>query len=143
MEYTLIATCAFGIEKILSNELKALGYDDLHVENGKVEFYGDEMDIAICNIHLRTAERVLIKLAEFKAESFEDLFQGTKAVDFGKIIPVSGKMHVTGKSVRSKLYSVPDCQSIVKKAVVESMKRTYDREQFAETGAVFKIEIGL
>jgi len=96
MEYTLIATCAFGIEKILSNELKALGYEDLHVENGKVEFYGDEMDIAICNIHLRTAERVLIKLAEFKVESFEDLFQGTKAVDFGKIIPVSGKMHVTG-----------------------------------------------
>lgn len=143
MEYRLIATCAFGIEKLLSNELKALGYDDLFVENGKVEFTGDEMDIAICNIHLRTAERVLIKLAEFKAESFEELFQGTKAVDFGALIPISGKMHVTGKSVKSKLFSVPDCQSIVKKAVIESMKKTYDREQFAETGAVYKIEIGL
>lgn len=143
MEYRLIATCAFGIEKLLSNELKALGYDDLFVENGKVEFTGDEMDIAICNIHLRTAERVLIKLAEFKAETFEELFQGTKAVDFGALIPISGKMHVTGKSVKSKLFSVPDCQSIVKKAVIESMKKTYDREQFAETGAVYKIEIGL
>ena len=143
MDYRLIATCAFGIEKILSNELKALGYEDLMVENGRVEFDGDEMDIAICNIHLRTAERVLIKLAEFKALSFEELFQGTKAVDFGKLIPVSGKMHVIGKSVKSQLHSVPDCQSIVKKAVIESMKKTYDREQFAETGAVYRIEIGL
>mgnify|MGYP000084736804 CR=1 FL=1 len=143
MDYTLIATCAFGIEKLLSNELKNLGYEDLFVENGKVEFKGDELDIAICNIHLRTAERVLIKLAEFKAVTFEELFQGTKAIEFADIIPVSGKMHVIGKSVRSMLHSVPDCQSIVKKAVIESMKRAYDREQFAETGPVYKIEIGL
>jgi len=143
MDYRLIATCAFGIEKILSNELKALGYEDLKVENGKVEFDGDDMDIAICNIHLRTAERVLIKLAEFKAVTFEELFQGTKAIDFGQLIPISGKMHIIGKSVRSQLHSVPDCQSIVKKAVIESMKKTYDREIFAETGAVYKIEIGL
>lgn len=143
MDYTLIATCAFGIESILSKELKNLGYEDLAVENGKVEFRGDELDIAIANVHLRTAERVLIKLAEFKAMTFEELFQGTKAIEFGDIIPVSGKMHVVGKSVRSTLHSVPDCQSIVKKAVVESMKRKYDREQFAETGPVYKIEIGL
>ncbi|WP_312649947.1 class I SAM-dependent RNA methyltransferase [Proteiniclasticum sp.] len=143
MDYRLIATCAFGIEKILSNELKELGYEDLKVENGKVEFDGDEMDIAICNIHLRTAERVLIKLGEFKALSFEELFQGTKAINFGELIPISGKMHVVGKSVKSQLHSVPDCQSIVKKAVVESMKKTYDREIFAETGAVYKIEIAL
>lgn len=143
MDYRLIATCAFGIEKILSKELKELGYEDLKVENGKVEFDGDEMDIAICNIHLRTAERVLIKLAEFKALTFEELFQGTKAINFGELIPISGKMHVVGKSVRSQLHSVPDCQSIVKKAVVESMKKTYDREIFAETGAVYKIEIAL
>ena len=143
MEFTIIATCAFGIEKILANELKALGYEDLALENGKVEFRGDEMDIAICNIHLRTAERVLIKLSEFKATTFEELFQGTKAINFGELIPISGKMHVIGKSVRSQLHSVPDCQRIVKKAVVESMKNTYDREQFAETGAVYKIEIGM
>ncbi len=143
MEFTIIATCAFGIEKILANELKALGYEDLALENGKVEFRGDEMDIAICNIHLRTAERVLIKLSEFKATTFEELFQGTKAIDFGQLIPISGKMHVIGKSVRSQLHSVPDCQRIVKKAVVESMKNTYQREIFAETGAVYKIEIGL
>ncbi len=143
MEFTIIATCAFGIEKILANELKALGYEDLALENGKVEFKGDEMDIAICNIHLRTAERVLIKLSEFKATTFEELFQGTKAIDFGQLIPISGKMHIIGKSVRSQLHSVPDCQRIVKKAVVESMKKTYEREIFAETGAVYKIEIGL
>ncbi len=143
MEFTIIATCAFGIEKILSNELKALGYEDLALENGKVEFRGDEMDIAICNIHLRTAERVLIKLSEFKATTFEELFQGTKAINFAELIPVSGKMHVIGKSVRSQLHSVPDCQRIVKKAVVESMKNTYQREVFSETGAVYKIEIGL
>ena len=71
MDYTLIATCAFGIESILSKELKNLGYEDLAVENGKVEFKGDELDIAIANVHLRTAERVLIKLAEFKAVTFE------------------------------------------------------------------------
>lgn len=143
MEFTIIATCAFGIEKILANELKALGYEDLALENGKVEFRGDEMDIAICNIHLRTAERVLIKLSEFKATTFEELFQGTKAINFAQLIPISGKMHIIGKSVRSQLHSVPDCQRIVKKAVVESMKNTYQREIFSETGAVYKIEIGL
>jgi putative N6-adenine-specific DNA methylase len=143
MEYNIIATCAFGLESILSKELKNLGYEDLMVENGKVEFRGDEMDIAICNVHLRTAERVLLKMAEFPATTFEELFQGTKAINFAELIPVSGKMHVVGKSVRSKLFSVPDCQSIVKKAVVESMKRTYHRETFAESGAVYKIEIGL
>jgi putative N6-adenine-specific DNA methylase len=143
MNYKLIATTTFGIEAVTAGELKKLGYDELKVENGSVEFEGDEMDIAICNTWLRTADRVLIKLAEFKAESFEELFQGTLAVKWGDIIPADGMMHVIGKSVKSKLHSVPDCQSIVKKAVVESMKKSYNQEWFAEDGPIYKIEVAI
>ena len=143
MDYTLIATSTFGIEAITAAELKKLGYEDLIVENGKVTFYGDEMDIAICNIWLRTADRVLLKMTEFTATSFEELFQGTLAVNWGAIIPNNGKMHVIGKSIKSTLHSVPDCQSIVKKAVVESMKKTYNQEWFDEDGPVYKIEVAL
>jgi putative N6-adenine-specific DNA methylase len=143
MDYTLIATTTFGLEAVTAGELKELGYEDLKVENGKVTFQGDEMDIAICNTWLRTADRVLINMAEFKAESFEELFQGTLAVDWGEIIPENGKMHVTGKSVKSKLFSVPDCQGIVKKAVVEAMKKKYHKEWFDEEGPVYKIEVAL
>lgn len=143
MDYTLIATTTFGIEAITGKELKSLGYEDLKVEDGKVTFSGDEMDIAIANTWLRTAERILIKLTSFKAESFEELFQGTLAVPFGDIIPVNGFMHVVGKSVKSKLFSVPDCQSIVKKAVIESMKKKYKRDLFPEDGPEYKIEVAI
>ena len=143
MEYTLIATSTFGLESVVADELRALGYEDLTVENGKVTFEGDEWDIATCNIWLRTADRVLIKVAEFKAESFEELFQGTKKINWPEMIPEDGFMHVTGKSIKSKLHSVPDCQSIVKKAVVESMKQKYNVEKFVETGATYKIEVAL
>lgn len=143
MDYTLIATSTFGLESVVADELRALGYEDLTIENGKVTFEGDEWDIATCNIWLRTADRVLIKVKEFKAESFEELFQGTKSVEWSDIIPKDGFMHIVGKSIKSKLHSVPDCQSIVKKAVVESMKRKYDIEQFKEDGATYKIEVAL
>lgn len=143
MEYTIIATSTFGLESIVAHELKELGYEDLTIENGKVSFTGDEYDIAACNLWLRTADRVLIKMAEFKAESFEELFQGTKAVDWGAMIPITGKMHVIGKSVKSKLFSVPDCQSIVKKAVIEAMKSKYNTDWFSEDGPIYKIEIAL
>lgn len=143
MNYTLIATSTFGLEKVVANELKELGYEDLTIENGKVTFEGDEMDIVTCNMWLRTADRVLIKMAEFKAESFEELFQGTLAVNWGDIIPITGFMHIVGKSVKSKLFSVPDCQSIAKKAVIEAMKRKYRRDIFPEDGAEYKIEVGI
>jgi len=141
--YTLIATTTFGIEAVTAKELKELGYEDLKVENGRVTFEGDEMDIAICNTWLRTAERLFIKMAEFKAMSFEELFQGTLAVDWGNLIPEDGKMHIVGKSVKSQLHSVPDCQGIVKKAVVEAMKKKYDSEWFSEEGPVYKIEVSI
>ena len=143
MEYNLIATTTFGLEGITSRELKALGYEDLKVENGKVEFVGDEMDIAIANVHLRTADRVFIKMAEFEARSFEELFQGTKAVKWSEIIPVDGVMHVVGKSVNSTLHSVPDCQSIVKKAIVTSMSESYGVNTFSEDGPVYKIQVAI
>ncbi|MEK6263316.1 MAG: class I SAM-dependent RNA methyltransferase, partial [Clostridium sp.] len=143
MMYNLIATTSFGLEAVTAKELKQLGYEDLIVENGRVTFKGDEMDIAICNIWLRTAERLFIKMAEFNALSFEELFQGTLAVDWGNLIPEDGKMHIVGKSVKSQLHSVPDCQGIVKKAVVEAMKKKYDSEWFTEEGPVYKIEVAI
>lgn len=143
MEFDLIATSTFGLEAVVAKELKLLGYEDLKSENGKVSFKGDEYDIAICNTWLRTADRVLIKMAEFKAESFEELFQGTLSVHWGELIPKNGKMHVVGKSIKSVLHSVPDCQSIVKKAVVEAMKKEYNIDYFEEDGPVYKIEIAL
>ncbi|WP_411679210.1 THUMP domain-containing class I SAM-dependent RNA methyltransferase [Clostridium thailandense] len=143
MDYTLIATSTFGLESVVASELRELGYDDLKIENGKVTFEGDERDIVTCNMWLRTADRVLINIAEFKAESFEELFQGTLAVEWGDILPIDAFMHVEGKSVKSKLFSVPDCQSIVKKAVIEAMKRKYKTDWFNENGARYRIEVGI
>lgn len=143
MEYQLIATTTFGIEAVTARELKQLGYEDLKLENGKVHFEGDEMDIAIANTWLRTADRVLIKVAEFEALTFEELFEQTAAINWGEIIPVNGEMHVVGKSIKSTLFSVPDCQSIVKKAIVKSMERTYGQDWFDEDGPKYKIEVAL
>lgn len=143
MEYTLIATATFGLESVVASELKELGYDDLKIENGKVTFRGDERDIVTCNMWLRTADRILIKMAEFKAVTFEELFQGTLAVDWGSIMPVDAFMHVEGKSVKSTLFSVPDCQSIVKKAIIEGMKRKYKRDWFSEEGPRYRVEVAL
>ena len=142
-KFTLIATSSFGLESVVALELKGMGYIDLKVENGRVEFTGDARDIVRCNLWLRCAERLLLKMAEFPATDFEELYQGTLKVPWENIIPENGKMHVTGKSVKSKLFSVPDCQSIVKKAVVEAMKRKYPRALFPEDGPVYKIEIGI
>ena len=143
MDYQLIATTTFGIEAVTAKELRRLGYEDLKLENGKVHFEGDEMDIAITNTWLRTADRVLIKVGEFEATTFEDLFNQTEAIDWSQYIPVNGKMHVVGKSIKSTLHSVPDCQSIVKKAVVKSMQRAYNQDWFTEDGPVYKIEVAL
>lgn len=111
----LIATSAFGIEAVVGRELKKLGYEDQFVENGKVTFSGDESAICRINLWLRTADRVLVKMGEFKALSFEELFEGTKALPWHEWIPENAEFPVEGKSVGSKLSSVPDCQAIVKK----------------------------
>jgi putative N6-adenine-specific DNA methylase len=143
MTYDLVATATFGVESIVADELKRLGYGEVVVENGKVIFPGTDKDIARCNLWLRTADRIVIRMALFRATDFGELFERTKEIGWEDFIPVDGKMHVTGKSQKSTLFSVPDCQSIVKKAIVEAMKRRYRVIQFEETGPVYRIEIAL
>lgn len=139
----LIATAAFGLESVVARELEALGYGDLTVENGRVTFRADEAAIARTNIWLRSADRVLVKVGAFEATTFDELFEETRELPWPKWIPVDGAFPVSGKSVRSGLFSVPDCQSIVKKAVVESLKGAYRRDWFEETGPKYQIEVSL
>ncbi len=139
----LIATSAFGIESAVGRELERLGYGDQHIENGKVTFSGDEAAICRTNLWLRSADRVLVKMGEFKALSFEELFEQTKSLPWDEWIPENAEFPVDGKSISSKLSSVPDCQAIVKKAVVEKLKQRYRREWFEETGPLYRIEVAL
>ncbi len=139
----LIATSTFGIEAIVARELNWLGYSDQHVENGRVTFAGDEAAICRTNIWLRSAERVLIKMGEFKALTFDELFEGTKALPWDEWLPENAVFPVDGRSVDSKLSSVPDCQAIVKKAIVEKLKLKYKKQWFEENGPVYSIEVGL
>lgn len=140
---TLIATTVMGLESLAANELKKLGYADLTVENGRITFPGDPIDICRSNLWLRTAERVKLKIGEFKATSFEELFEQTKALPWADYLPIDAEFPVTGKSVKSQLYSVPDCQAIVKKAVVESLKQQYNQTWFDENGPYYKIEVSI
>ncbi len=140
---TLIATATFGMEAVVAREVRALGYDDLTVENGKVIFRADLSAIARCNLWLRTADRVRILIGEFPALSFNELFERTKALPWADWLPVNAAFPVEGKAVRSKLMSVSDCQAIVKKAVADSLQQHYHRDWFEENGPVYKIEISV
>ena len=143
-EYVLMAPCHFGIEAMLKREIYDLGYDIESVEDGRVSFIGDEEAIVRANVQLRTAERILLKIGQFKAASFEELFQGIVALPWEEYIPEDGKFWVTkATSVKSKLYSAPDIQSIVKKAMVERMKQKYKKEWFEESGASYPVRIFL
>ena len=142
-KFELIATATFGLEAVVARELKELGYVEQKVENGKVTFWGVEKDICRTNLWLRSADRILIKMGEFQAHSFDELFEKTKALNWPDWIPQAGNFPVVGKSVRSKLFSVPDCQAIVKKAVVEKMKQKYKQEWFDENGPRYRIEVAL
>jgi len=142
-EIELIATTTFGLEAVVKRELQNLNYNDLVVENGKVTFKGEERDIPRANLWLRSADRVLLKMGEFKATTFEELFEKTKTLPWEEWITLDGEFTVTGKAVDSQLMSVPDCQAIVKKAVVEKLKTKYNTEWFQETGAKFTIQVSL
>ncbi|MGI6037991.1 MAG: THUMP domain-containing class I SAM-dependent RNA methyltransferase [Limnochordia bacterium] len=139
----LIATTTFGLEAVVKRELLALGYKDLVVEDGKITFTGNVADIPRANLWLRSADRVLLKMGSFSARSFEELFEGTKALPWDEWITRDGKFTVIGKSVKSQLFSVPDCQAIVKKAVVEKLKGKYKLEWFPETGPEYTIQVAL
>jgi putative N6-adenine-specific DNA methylase len=142
-KYTLIATSAMGLESIVAAEVRQLGYE-CQVENGKVIFQGDESAIARANLWLRTADRVKVLVGEFKAYSFDELFEQTKKLPWENYLPEDAEFPVQGKSVKSKLYSVSDCQSIVKKAIVERLRMHYNRTSWLEeSGSLFKIEVAL
>ncbi|MGB8956502.1 MAG: class I SAM-dependent RNA methyltransferase [Tumebacillaceae bacterium] len=140
---TLIATTPMGLEAIVTREVKKLGYEDVRVDNGRVEFDADEAAIARCNLWLRCADRVLVKMGEFKATTFDELFEGVKALNWPDWLPKDAEFPVDGKSHKSQLSSVPACQGIVKKAVVEKMKETTGIEWFEETGPLFRIQVAL
>ncbi|WP_173916339.1 class I SAM-dependent RNA methyltransferase [Halobacillus sp. Marseille-Q1614] len=141
---TLIATAAMGLESIVAREVKALGYEDVQVENGRVVFEAPVSAIPRVNLWLRTADRVKILAGKFKAYSFDELFEQTKALPWEQFITEDGEFPVVGKSVKSKLYSVPDCQSIVKKAIVERLKQKYGIASFLkETGAFYRVEVAI
>lgn len=124
--YTLISPCFFGVEKMLANEIKNLGFEIIKTEDGRVTYKTDEYGIAKANMWLRCAERVHLKVAEFEAKSFDELFEGTKRINWAKYIPYGAQFPITkASSIKSKLHSIPDIQSIVKKAVVESLKKSY------------------
>ncbi len=142
-EIDLIATCSFGLEALVARELKDLGYKQQVVENGKVTFTADLSAISRTNLWLRTADRVRLKVGEFKATTFDDLFEQTKALPWPEIIPLDAAFPVDGKSVQSTLFSISDSQAIVKKAVVESMKNRYKISWFKEDGPLYRIEISI
>ena len=124
--YTLVAPCFFGVEKMLAREIKNLGYEIIKTEDGRVTYKTDEYGIARSNMYLRCAERVHLKVAEFEARTFDELFEGTKRINWAKYIPFGAQFPISkASSIKSKLYSTPDIQSIVKKAVVESLKKSY------------------
>ena len=141
--YKLVATSAMGLESIVADEVKELGFQT-QTENGKIYFEGDETAIAKTNMWLRVADRVRIIVGEFTATTFDELFEQTKSLPWEQYLPVDAKFPVAGKSVKSTLYSTPDCQAIVKKAIVERLKTAYNRVGFLdETGPLFKLEVSI
>ncbi|MBR5127148.1 MAG: class I SAM-dependent RNA methyltransferase [Roseburia sp.] len=142
--FELLVPCHFGLEAVLKKEIYDLGYEISKVEDGRITFLGDEEAICRANIFLRTAERVMIQVGRFKATTFEELFQGIKAIPWEEYVPENGKFWVKkASSINSKLFSPSDIQSIAKKAMVERMKQKYHKEWFAEDGAPYPVRIFL
>lgn len=139
MRIELIATAAFGLEAVVRREIEALGYKIVKTEDGRVTYIGDERAIVRSNLWLRSADRVYVKMGEFTAKTFEELFQQTKAIEWENFIPIDGKFPVVGTSVKSTLHSVPACQSIIKKAVVSRLGGFYMKGILDETGAEYRI----
>lgn len=143
-KFELIAPCHFGMESVLKKEIDDLGYDITEVADGRVTFYGDEEALCRANVFLRTAERILVKIGSFHAESFEELFQGTKDIPWEEYIPADGRFWVAkAASVKSKLFSPSDIQSIMKKAMVERLKGIYHVSWFEENGESFPVRVFL
>ncbi len=143
-KYELIAPCHFGLESVLKREIIDLGYEPSNVTDGRVCFLGDEEAVARANIGLRTAERILIKVGSFKATTYDELFEATKALNWEDYIPKDAKFNVVkAASIKSKLFSPSDIQSIMKKAMVERLKSVYNISWFEETGDTYSIRVTL
>ncbi len=140
MKLELVATCLFGLEKLLGEEIDALGYKRIDTMDGRITYEGDERAVFVSNLHLRFAERVFIKLGSAHVESFSELYDATAALPWEDFIGENDAFPVKGHALRSTLYSVPDCQSIVKKAVVNRLSEKYNRKWFTEEGVKYQIE---
>ena len=140
MELKLVATCLFGLEKLLGEEIDDLGCKRVETIDGRIYFEGDENSLADANIRLRFAERVFIDMGSFSAESFEELFEGTKALPWERFIGKNDAFPVKGHAIKSKLFSIPDCQSIVKKAIVSRLGDKYGIKWFPEEGTKYQVE---
>ena len=140
MRLELEATCLFGREHLLGEEIEALGYERISTIDGRITFAGDEEAVALSNIFLRYAERIFIKVGSFRAESFEELFEGTRALPWADFIGKDDVFPVKGHSIKSKLFSIPDCQAIIKKAVVRSLSEVYGISIFPEEKVKYQIE---
>ena len=142
--YELIAPCHFGMEAVLKREIQDLGYEICLVEDGRVTFLGDDEAICRANVFLRTAERVLLKAGSFRAETYEELFQGTRALPWEEWVPKDGRFWVTkASSIKSRLFSPSDIQRVMKKAMVERMKQKYGLSLFPETGSSYPVRVFL
>lgn len=141
--YLLMAPCLFGLEGILADELRRMGAEKVAAENGRVFFEGDDAMLARANLGSRFAERILLVIGQFKARTFTELFDGVRALDLVSYIGKDDAFPVKGYSLNSALHSVPDCQSIIKKAAVERLKETYHTDWFAETGAKVQLQFSI
>lgn len=142
--FELTAPCHFGLEAVLKREIQELGYEVRKVEDGRVTFAGDAEAVAYANLFLRTADRILLKIGQFEARTFEELFEATKALPWENYIPRDGKFWVAkANSVRSKLFSASDIQAIMKKAMVERLKSRYHLEWFPEDGESFPVRVSI
>ena len=142
-KFKIIIPCIFGLEALVSKELKWLGYDTFKVEDGKVSFIGDYEAVCRANLWIRCGERVLIEVAEFDAVTFDELFEKTKAANWRDFLPKEAAFPVKGFCLKSTLASIRDCQAIIKKAIADSMAKSYDTEWLPETGAVYQIQFSI
>lgn len=140
MTIEYVATCLFGLESLLGEEIEKLGYKRTETMDGRISFIGDENAIAKCNLWLRFAERLYIKVGEFEALTFDDLFEGTKSLEWEKWIGKNDEFPVRGHSIKSALFSIPDCQKIIKKAVVSRLSKSYGITWFEEKGVKYQID---
>ncbi len=143
MEYTLTATCHFGVEAVLKREITDLGLKIKSTTDGRVEFYGQAEDIFRANLFLRTAERVFVNLIEFEAFTFEDLYQGIFAFPWADLLEEDANFIINGRSYKSKLFSISDCQRVTERAIIDKLNLSYNKSYYEKTGKIYSFEISM